>query len=37
MGTPTHSHFYAAWTSRHVSSMIPKALKFATLQKKMAP
>ena len=34
---PSHSHFYAAWTSRHQSSMIPKALKFATLQKKMAP
>ena len=34
---PTHSHFYAACTSRHQSSMIPKALKFATLQKKMAP
>ena len=33
----SHSHFYAAWTSRHESSMIPKALKFATLQKKMAP
>ena len=32
-----HSHFYAAWTSRHESSMIPKALKIATLQKKMAP
>ena len=32
-----HSHFYAAWTSRHGFSMIPKALKFATLQKKMAP
>ena len=36
-GPPAHSHFYAAWTSRHQSSMIPKALKFATLQKKMAP
>ena len=36
-GYPTHSHFYAAWTSRHESSMIPKALKIATLQKKMAP
>ena len=36
-GSPTHSHFYAAWTSRHESSMIPKALKIATLQKKMAP
>ena len=36
-GSPTHSHFYAACTSRHQSSMIPKALKFATLQKKMAP
>ena len=31
-----HSHFYAACTSRHAPSMIPKALKFATLQKKMA-
>ena len=36
-GGPPHSHFYAAWTSRHESSMIPKALKIATLQKKMAP
>ena len=36
-GSPTHSHFYAACTSRHEPSMIPKALKFATLQKKMAP
>ena len=36
-GRCAHSHFYAAWTSRHQSSMIPKALKFATLQKKMAP
>ena len=36
-GYPTHSHFYAAWGSRHESSMIPNALKFATLQKKMAP
>ena len=36
-GAPPHSHFYAACTSRHESSMIPKALKFATLQKKMAP
>ena len=36
-GTPSHSHFYAACTSRHEPSMIPKALKFATLQKKMAP
>ena len=35
-GVP-HSHVYAACTSRHESSMIPKALKFATLQKKMAP
>ena len=34
---PPHSHFYAAWTSRHQSSMIPKALKIATLQKKNAP
>ena len=31
------SHFYAACTSRHESSMIPKAVKIATLQKKMAP
>ena len=36
-GAPPHSHFYAVWSSRHESSMIPKALKFATLQKKMAP
>ena len=36
-GAPPHSHFYAACKSRHESSMIPKALKFATLQKKMAP
>ena len=35
-GSPTHSHFYAACTSRHEPSMIPKALKFATLQKKNA-
>ena len=35
--SPTDSHFYAAWSSRHESSMIPKALKIATLQKKMAP
>ena len=34
---PPDSHFYAAWTSRHQSSMIPKALKFATLQKKWPP
>ena len=34
---PAHSHFYAACTSRHESSMIPKALKFATMQKKMPP
>ena len=31
-GGPPHSHFYAAWTSRHEPSMIPNALKFATLQ-----
>ena len=31
------SHFYAVCTSRHESSMIPKALKIATLQKKNAP
>ena len=36
-GYPTHSHFYASWNSRHQSSMIPKALKFATLQKKWPP
>ena len=36
-GCCTHSHFYVAWGSRHESSMIPTALKFATLQKKMAP
>ena len=36
-GCCTHSHFYVACTSRHESSMIPKALKIATLQKKMAP
>ena len=36
-GDGPHSHFYAACSSRHESSMIPKALKFATLQKKMAP
>ena len=36
-GCSTHSHFYAACTSRHEPSMIPNALKFATLQKKMAP
>ena len=35
--SPMDSHFYAAWTSRHQSSMIPKALKFATLQKKWPP
>ena len=34
---PMDSHFYAACTSRHQSSMIPKALKIATLQKKNAP
>ena len=36
-GRGAHSHFYAAWTSRHESSMIPKALKFATLHKKYIP
>ena len=36
-GNGSHSHFYAAWTSRHESSMIPKALKIATLQKKKRP
>ena len=29
--------FYAACTSGHESSMIPKALKIATLEKKMGP
>ena len=28
---PPDSHFYVACGSRHESSMIPKALKFATL------
>ena len=36
-GAPPHSHFYAAWTSRHESSMIPKALKFATCRRKWPP
>ena len=36
-GRGSHSHFYAVCTSRHESSMIPKALKIATLQKKNAP
>ena len=36
-GCSTHSHFCAACNSRHEPSMIPKALKIATLQKKMAP
>ena len=36
-GYPTHSHFYVACGSRHEFSMIPKALKIATLQKKNAP
>ena len=35
-GRRAHSHFYAVCTSRHQSSMIPKALKIATLQKKNA-
>ena len=35
--SPMDSHFYAACNSRHESSMIPKALKFATLQKKWPP
>ena len=35
--SPTDSHFYVACGSRHESSMIPKALKFATLQKKWPP
>ena len=36
-GRGSHSHFYAAWSSRHEPSMVPKALKIATLQKKMPP
>ena len=36
-GYTTHSHFYVACGSRHESSMIPKALEFATLQKKWPP
>ena len=36
-GRGSHSHFYAAWSSRHQPSMILKALKIATLEKKMAP
>ena len=36
-GPCPHSHFYVACGSRHESSMIPKALKIATLEKKMAP
>ena len=36
-GRYAHSHFRVAWGSRHQPSMIPNALKFATLQKKMAP
>ena len=36
-GNGSHSHFYAACNSRHEPSTIPKALKIATLQKKMAP
>ena len=36
-GCCTHCHFYAAWSSMHESSKIPKALKFATLQKKWPP
>ena len=36
-GRCAHSYFYAACTSRHEPSMIPKALKIATVQKKMAP
>ena len=36
-GNSSHSHFYAACNSRHESSMIPKTLKIATLQKKMVP
>ena len=34
---PPDSHFYAVCTSRHEPSMIPKALKIATLRKKNAP
>ena len=37
IGNGSHSHFYVACGSRHETSMIPKALKFATLKKKMAP
>ena len=36
-GRCAHSHFYAVCSTRHESSMIPKALKIATLEKKMAP
>ena len=35
--SPMDSHFYAVCTSRHEPSMIPKALKIATMQKKMPP
>ena len=35
--SPTDSHFYAAWTSRHEPTMIRNALKIATRLKKMAP
>ena len=35
-GRGSKSHFYVACGSRHESSMVPKALKIATLQK-MAP
>ena len=30
-GTPSHFHFYAVCSTRHESSMIPKALKIATV------
>ena len=36
-GGAPHSHFYAVCSTRHESSMIPKALKIGTQQKKMAP
>ena len=36
-GRGSHSHFYTVCSTRHEPSMIPKALKIATLQKKMAP
>ena len=36
-GRCAHSHFYVACGARHQSSTNPKALKIATLQKKMPP